>query len=816
MDFLSDFIDDLRAKGCAPANVSDIVADDRMRRFQLQGDRRGQKNGRYQFKISGDYAVGWFLNFRDGVTHKFSSRVKREYTAEEKASWKKRVDDERKEQARKIREEQEAAAKKAVRMWDRADKKGATEYLERKQVELNLARIWKGTVCVPVYVDARLVSLQFISPDGAKRFLTGGEFQGGYFSIAKKGDDLSTLVICEGFATGGSIRKATGYPVVIAFNAGNLKPVAQAMRKKYPTSRIVIACDSDQWTFDEKKKPAGINRDEVTGDDPRWTIWREEGRLVNPGREKAEQAAVAIGGAEVIWPAVRPDDAGKRTDFNDVATTDGLEAVEKRITGALARKEERAPKHGGARVSDSSVEVDVQTGPSSPTHATSIEDEHDMPPAPPIDAYDDILPSVRSLTTDTEWKELLLTNAEGKLKTGSLRNTMLFLKFHPDFRGTFAYNEFHQNIMVVRCPPWAREADFNAERLSDVTITNAAAELEKYGLTPSTDKAFKAIQSVAHEANFHPAREYFNALTWDDRPRLHNWLAYYMGCEQEDPDYLAFVGTKWMVAAVKRVFVPGCKFDHVLVIEGEQGAGKSTMLKELATFGREKQEAYFTDAVTIADIQNKDTIMKIQGSIIVELSELSGFSKKDDEEIKRWVTLQHDDVRLPYGRETSRFSRQFILAATTNLTSYLKDPSGNRRYWPVLAGKIDMQALKEDREQLWAEAVHHYRQGMYIGPTREEEALANIERAKRLAHDVWTDTVLRHADDRWKLMTLGGHSGFKVDAIMGDMGMILRDRDDRSMRRISGILQLGGYENKPVWNRDSGKTERFWMKKAGA
>lgn len=771
MDFVQQFIDAMAAHGCEPANVSEIIADDVKRRYALRDDTRGKKSAVYQLRVDGDSAVGWFLSFKEGVTHKWNSRAKREYSAQEREVWKQKIDAQRAEMAAKIKAERKEAATKAATIWVRCSVNGRSEYLERKGIGSSGTKFIRETVLVvPVWVDGKLGSLQFIAQSGEKRFLRNGEISGGYFSIATKTDDLSTIVICEGFATGASIRQATGLPVVVAFNAGNLKPVAQVMRKKHAKARLVIAADNDCWG------------------------------AINTGLTKAKQAADAIGGAVVVWPEFK---SAPHTDFNDAHLTHGLDYVRDRITAALAHKEDVPPEYASG-ADDSSLVSNVQTSVS----AGTIDD---LPPQPPIEAYEDVLPSIKSLNAPHDWRSLMLTNDKGILKPASLRNVILMLKFHPEFMGTFAYNEFAQNITIVKCPPWEREETFKAQRLTDVAVTNTAAELEKYGLTPSPDRALKAIEVAAAEDSFHPAKDYFNGLKWDGKPRLDTWLSYYLGCEGDSPEYLAFVGKKWLTAAVKRVYMAGCKFDHILVIEGEQGAGKSTVLKELATFGHESQESYFTDSVTIADIQNKDTIMKIQGSIIVELSELSGFSKKDDEEIKRWITIQHDDVRLPYGRQTSRFSRQFVLAATTNQSSYLKDPTGNRRYWPVAAGKLDIEALKIDREQLWAEAVHYYHGGLYIGSTYEEERLANKERNKRLAHDPWTDDVLKAATELSISAELHGE-GIKISAIMVDMSIALRDRDDRAARRIAGILQLGGWVNKPMWNSDTGKTERFWVR----
>jgi predicted P-loop ATPase len=313
----------------------------------------------------------------------------------------------------------------------------------------------------------------------------------------------------------------------------------------------------------------------------------------------------------------------------------------------------------------------------------------------------------------------------------------------------------------------------------------------------------KAIEAVAQENQIHPARDFFDSLEWDGTERLKKWLTYYLGCEDEDQKYLEFIGKKWLTAAVKRVYEPGCKFDHILVLEGKQGKGKSTALEKLATFGTEKKVAYFTDAVSIKDIGDKDTIMKVQGSIICELAELEGFSKKDDDEIKRWITMKHDDCRLPYARTVRRFPRQFVLAATTNSYEYLKDPSGNRRYWPCNVKSIDIKSIEQDRVQLWAEAVHLYKQGLYIGPEQHEMLLAEKEQHKRIYQDVWTDDVID---------AVGMMKSFKISTIMEQMGLIKKERDGRAQRRISTILRHNGFDNKAVYNPRTKKTERLWRK----
>lgn len=738
------FLDFLASKELPAISAAEIIADDRRRYYSVVGDSKGKKSAKYQLKIDGDFAVGRVTSFKQGQSHTYVSKGRKNFTPDEKLEYKKKMDAARKIRDREIASEREEAAAKAAKIWERSAKEGSTAYLTRKKCDLNRARIWRDLVIVPVYKDKKLSSLQLIASNGSKRFLKGGEIDGGYCPLANKSDDLSVIVVCEGFATGDAIKKSTGLPVIVAFNCGNMLPVAKIMREENPGSKIIIAADNDAYTA------------------------RANGEPWNPGIEKAKEIFAKIVNCGITWPEFPENNETKYTDFNDAYVLFGKDYVIEKI--------ESAKNYGIPALNDGSA-------------STSSD-----------------LASQGGVITKDNWRLFLHLNKEEKIKKGSLHNLYLFLCFHDKFEGLFAYNEFHHNITLMRCPQWEDSQKFDTRILDDLTINHTTAALENYGFTtPDTGKVNKAIEMAANYKKFHPGQEYFNSLVWDKTPRLHKWLTYYLGCEHEAPEYLAFIGKKWLTAGVSRIFEPGRKFDHVLVIEGEQGIYKSTALKKLATFGRDKPVEYFTDSVTIADIQNKDTIMKIQGSIIVELSELSGFSKKDDEEIKRWITVQHDAVRLPYARQTSNFKRQFILAATTNKYDYLKDPTGNRRYWPVKAEKIDIVAIERDREQMWAEAVMEYKNGLYLGPTEEEEKLANFERRKRLMQDPWTDIVLD------KLST-SGKTKFKVSEILDDMGLHLRDKDARAANRVAAILQHNGYINKPVWDSYTQKTTRVWVR----
>lgn len=302
-DAISDFIDHLRAMQIGPADPSEIIADDVRRRYRLDGDKPTVKTGSYQLKVEGDgFAVGWGMSFKEGQAHAWHSKATRKADPEERARWKQRQAEAKLLRDAETLKEQRQAADKAKRMWERAAV-GEAPYLTRKGCALHGARVWQRLVVVPMYSASGIVGLQFIQGDGAKRFIKGMAKEGAYFPLASKEEAKDTIVICEGFATAAAIRTATGWPVVAAFDAGNLKPVAVAMRKKYPAARIIIGADNDQWTT----KPDG-------------TQW-------NPGIEKAYAAALAIGGAQVIRPLVPDDDPDRRTDWDDIARSEGMDAV---------------------------------------------------------------------------------------------------------------------------------------------------------------------------------------------------------------------------------------------------------------------------------------------------------------------------------------------------------------------------------------------------------------------------------------------------------------------------------------------------------
>lgn len=313
------FIDHLRALGIGPSDPSEIIADDKKRRYRLHDDKPRVRTGSYQLRQEADgFACGWARSFREGITHNWHSKARSKASAEDREAWRQRVEADRAaKDAEQARIAQQAAVK-AGEIWDRAARTGTAPYLDRKGItKLHGARLHRDLVAVPMRVNGAITGLQFIAPDGTKRFLTGSAKDGAYHAMADKGEPLDVIVIAEGYATACKLREALGVPVIVAFDAGNLKPVARAINAKNPQARIIFAADNDQWTMTP---------------------------TINPGITLAQQAAVSIGGARVIAPQFPADDPERRTDWDDVARADGLDPIRAAFADAIAPEPEPMPE----------------------------------------------------------------------------------------------------------------------------------------------------------------------------------------------------------------------------------------------------------------------------------------------------------------------------------------------------------------------------------------------------------------------------------------------------------------------------------------
>lgn len=786
-DFIAKFIDELHKSGYAPDDK--IIADDKRRRIKVNKERKADLG--YQLKIESDFAVGWFRHFRDGETIKFYARSGETLTAQEREAQQARIKAEREARDAQRAKEVELVADKAQRLWAQYGVVSPeNSYIKRKNIDPIGAKGVRDLIVVPVYADGRLYSLQYINEAGEKRFLAGGRLEGGYASILFKNDSYDRIIITEGWATGVSIRMATGLPVIVAFNAGNLKRVSKYIRGKFPDSEIIIAADNDQFTAAREHRDNLPKEYKTTaGDAEEWREWREKGWLYNTGVDKGREAALAVSG-KIATPDFDKLES-KPTDFNDLHVLDGLEAVKENIlTGAttVERKTENPAQDGGDGMDNPHVQ---DLSPPNFEHVPVDVYEEDLQREYSEEALEQIelykKPDAQEY--DPEWQEKMVKDKHGNLKPQSLVNLDLMLKNDPKFRDLFCYDSFACEKTVINCPPWEDDKDFKVRALTDNDNTRLAIELEKKGLKPNLTTLSKIMESIVMQRKRHPAREYFSSLKWDGTERLDNWLQYYCGAEHDDDEYVRAVGRKWLVAAVARVFQAGCKFDHMLILEGEQNAGKSHILRELATF---RGKEYFVEDMKISELGSDKAVPKYQGKLIVEIAELSGIRKKDSDELKQAITTQADRIVEKYKNNATDFPRQFVFAGTVNpRDGYLQDPTGNRRFWPVLCGKkIDVKAMANDKEQLWAEAVVRYKEGekLYLEGDLYEKAQAAQEERRNI--DPWVYTI-SEAVRNYEIIRIS------------DMGMLwsaldlpMRQRDSNAQERMGKILSQMGYKYK--------------------
>lgn len=247
-------------------------------------------------------------------------------------------------------------------------------------------------------------------------------------------------------------------------------------------------------------------------------------------------------------------------------------------------------------------------------------------------------------------------------------------------------------------------------------------------IEPSTNIIFESMVSIANKNRFHPVREYLTNLQWDGVSRIDTWLKSYLGARGPET-YLRAVSRKFLVAAVARIFNPGVKFDYMLILEGLQGMGKSTVGNILAG------DAWFLDG--LPDLTDKDAALNLQGTWICEMGELTNLRRNEVEVAKAFISRRIDKVRPPYGKRMVELKRQSVFFGTTNVYEYLKDKTGNRRFWPVelVMTEVDFEGLKADRDQLWAEALLAFDLGEELYLTGEAKEQAVAVQSSRMVED---------------------------------------------------------------------------------
>jgi predicted P-loop ATPase len=638
-----------------------------------------------------------------------------------------------------------------------------------------IVSIKRGAILIPLYNSSnQLRNFQVIFGDGKnKRFLTNGQKSGLFFVIGSLSENLDLpVVFVEGFATGASVHMATKWPVVVTFDAYNMPAVAHEF--KGMLRHKIFAGDND-WEKALELTPSGKNK-------------------INTGIVKSKESASIAHG--VACHPVFNGDGISLTDFNDLHVTEGLPVVKLQLESVLQGFQtvfEIPPVHDNAPpdysdipLPDSEYSYSENAENHSPNERQQAKGEKtaftleillkrfsfvaqdgsawDTETESTIKktAFNDLVgkelaaewrshndrvdinqADVQSIKlkrlrekrmVDFEgpnrWKLNFIYNDNGEIKA-DIGNAKLVLEHDSRWRGVLGYCDFSYRVLKRSPPPF--DNGVVGEWTDSDTDRFRIWLSENYRFTPKAADALGAIVVMAESNRFHPVREYLTGLKWDRICRLDQWLYSYMGATFDT--YSALVGRMFLIGAVARVMRPPVKMDTVIIFEGLQGIGKSTALKILAG-------DWFSDTPFV--LGDKDGFQQMQGVWIVELAELDSFNKADHTRAKQFFGSQVDRYRPSYGRLTQTFPRQCVFAGSTNQDAYLRDATGNRRYWPVACTKMDAAALSADRDQLWAEAYQRYLQGDTWWPEDKHKEIFSEQQENRFDADVWEELI-----DEW-------------------------------------------------------------------
>lgn len=312
-------------------------------------------------------------------------------------------------------------------------------------------------------------------------------------------------------------------------------------------------------------------------------------------------------------------------------------------------------------------------------------------------------------------------------KQSPLSKTMGLLQNDTNLFDIFKFNEFSEDVEYTKTPEWDLGV-IPGKSLDDQDLTQLRYYLGTiHDFEPARNIIGEACFLMAKRKSYHPIKKYIESVKWDNVKRIDTWLIDSINCD--DNVYTRMASSKFLIAAVNRVYNPGCKFDHMLILEGPQGIGKSTLAEIMAG-------DWYLD--TNFDHRDKDLIDSMRSSFIIEISELSGMNKKDVDWLKSFLSKKVDRIRLPYASRSKDFKRKSVFIGTYNPSGnnmYLRDDTGNRRFWPIECREsVNLAYLRANKAQLWAEAHHRYKLGeqYYIDDKVALMILANIHNDREL------------------------------------------------------------------------------------
>jgi predicted P-loop ATPase len=347
-------------------------------------------------------------------------------------------------------------------------------------------------------------------------------------------------------------------------------------------------------------------------------------------------------------------------------------------------------------------------------------------------AEDNIVRLAEMVRDTPDWYGDCILNDKG-FPIANVENARVALRSDQAMQGVVAYDEMFCGAKLLKPVPDSKFRNETFPRpVTDDDVTEMQSWLQRMGLKIGKDIAHQAVDARARECSFHPVRDYLNALVWDETPRLADFFPSYFGAD--DTEYVRAIGPLFMKSLVARILKPGCKSDHMVILEGDQGTLKSTACEVLA-------KEWFSDH--LPDIASKDASQHLKGKWLIEQSEMHAQGRAETSHFKAFITRKEERYRPSFGRKEVYEPRQCIFIGTTNKTDYLKDATGGRRFWPIRCGRINIDALERDRDQLFAEATHRvFILGEEWWPSKDFERLhIQPEQEARNEGDPWDELV---------------------------------------------------------------------------
>jgi putative DNA primase/helicase len=776
----------------------ELIADGEIHRCDVTG-HNGDGDAAYLLHLDG-LPAGGFQNWQDGIGWQdWHADPGRPLTPAETDELRRKAEADRAKRLAARDASATDAAARAAKIWEKAEHNPDHPYLARKGITAHGARREDRTDNLVISMrdeNGVVVNLQRIDHAGEKLFLKGGRKIGCSFTIGKPNG--GPILIAEGYSTAASIHQATGFMVVVAFDAGNLLPVAEAIRAGCLNAPILI-CADDDW-----KKPG------------------------NPGVTKAREAAERVS-ARIAIPEFGPDRPDKATDFNDVAASRGEAEVKLQIEAALGAAMDTKPVGGAAEPEilptqpEVSAAIETLTKESDPDSIKAVLEKIAVAHLGPLwegpmlsrikDLTGQKIQALRIVLEDAEarqeaakspqptrqigpamdWRDGLITNAKDEPRAITA-NVLIALTRDPTWAGVLALNEFTGFITIRRQPPFGKLVKERAWTDADTRITTVWMQ-KVAGVPAPSHVAFEGVATVAELSPYHPVRDYLDALIWDNVPRIDDLFVTYFGAIGDAPDegdgdealdhwkrryaYYQAVGARSLIGAVARIYEPGCKNDCSPTLVGDQGTLKSTSIKVLFS------EPWFTDE--ISEFGSKDAAMQTAGVWGIEIGELVA-GRRDVDKTKAFMSRSTDRFRPPYGKVVIEQPRQCVFWGTTNRDVFLFDETGNRRMWSVRCGQIDIKRLKADRDQLWAEAVSRFKakEQWWLHEPKLIATAAEVQ-AEFVEEDPWNNIVLSFAASK---------PSVGIDEVLALIGIFPQDRTQVHANRVARILRMAGWTRK--------------------